>query len=135
MQCVYFIALPTPTVLRYILAEAALVSPLLTPLWVKEHLKQPSPDSHRLQHMLLSPWLTASSSLMGWDVPILVCLVLHIWQPGAMSQAVSPFGQWPSPLCVPQLCDWLCSTLSMLSQALPSSCSSAPITSLLGCAP
>lgn len=103
-----------------------LVSPLLlTPLWVKEHLKQPSPDSHSLQHILLSPWPTASSPLMGWDVPILVCLVLHIWQPGALIQAVSPFGL--SPLCVPQLCDWLCRHypccpgLCLLSVLLPPS--------------
>lgn len=90
-------------------------------------------QTHSLQHILLSPWPTASSPLMRWAVPILVCLVLHIWQPGALIQAVSPFGL--SPLCVPQLCNWLCSTLSMLSWALPSVSSSAPITSLFGCAP
>lgn len=128
MQCVYFIALPTPTVLSYILAEAALVSPLLTPLWVKEHLKHPSPDfSQAAAHAPVSladgfqfsdgmgcanpvlpgaahlaTWCPESGSVTFWTVAITTVF------PSSVTGCVAHYP------CCPRLC---------------------PITFLLGCAP
>lgn len=67
-----------------------------------------------------TPVSLAPFAVLCQQVLIPVCVVLHIWYPGALIQEPSLGQHHCHSLCVPQLYGWLCSTSPMWSQDLPS---------------